>query len=65
MLAGVLNHKPVPSHVSVRRRDDCSAPIATSFGIATGIAVMLLSFGPSILLLYKQRMDAYLTRNST
>jgi hypothetical protein len=48
----------VPCHVIVRRRDDCSAPVATSFGIATGIAIMLLSFGPSVLLLYKKRMDA-------
>ena len=49
----------VPCHVWVRRRDDCSAPIATSFGIVTGIAVMLLSFGPSVLLLYKKRLDEY------
>lgn len=49
----------VPCHVIVRRRDDCSAPIATSFGIVTGIAVMLLSFGPSVLLLFKKRMDGY------
>jgi len=49
----------VPCHVWVRRRDDCSAPIATSFGIVTGIAVMLLAFGPSVLLLYKKRLDSY------
>jgi hypothetical protein len=49
----------VPSHVIVRRRGDCSAPIATGFGITTGIAIMLLSFGPSVLLLYKKRMEAY------
>lgn len=49
----------VPCHVWVRRRGDCSAPIATSFGIVTGIAVMLLSFGPSVLLLYKKRLDEY------
>jgi hypothetical protein len=54
----------VPCHILVRRRDDCSAPIATSFGIVTGIAVMLLSFGPSVLLLYKKRMDAYAPRGS-
>jgi hypothetical protein len=54
----------VPCHVIVRRRHDCSAPIATSFGIAAGIAVMLLSFGPSVLLLYKKRLDAYSTRGS-
>jgi len=49
----------VPCHVIVRRRHDCSAPLATSFGIATGIAIMLLSFGPSVLLLYKKRLEAY------
>lgn len=49
----------VPCHVIVRRRDDCSAPIATSFGITTGIAIMLLSFGPGVLFLYKKRLDAY------
>jgi hypothetical protein len=54
----------VPCHVWVRRRADCSAPIATSFGIVTGIAVMLLAFGPSVLLLYKKRLDAYEARGS-
>ena len=54
----------VPCHVWVRRRGDCSAPMATSFGIVTGIAVMLLAFGPSVLLLYKKRLDAYATRPS-
>jgi hypothetical protein len=53
----------IPSHVIVRRRDDCTAPAVTSFGIVTGIAVMLLCFGPSVLLLYKKRMDAYGARN--
>jgi len=54
----------VPCHVIVRRRHDCSAPMATSFGIAAGIAIMLLSFGPGILLLYKKRLDSYSTRPS-
>ncbi len=49
----------VPCHIIVRRRHDCSAPIATSFGIATGIAIMLLSFGPSVLFLYKKQLDSY------
>jgi hypothetical protein len=49
----------VPCHIIVRRRHDCSAPIATSFGIATGVAIMLLSFGPSVLFLYKKRLDSY------
>lgn len=47
----------VPSHVIVRRRDDCCAPPITAFGIVTGIAIMLLSFGPSVLLLFKKRME--------
>jgi hypothetical protein len=55
----------VPCHVIVRRRHDCSAPIATSFGIATGLAIMLLSFGPSVLFLYKKRLDEYSSRGST
>lgn len=49
----------VPCHVIVRRRQECSAPAVTSFGIATGIAIMLLSFGPGVLFLYKKRLDAY------
>jgi len=52
----------VPCHVIVRRRGDCSAPLGTSFGMATGIAIMLLSFGPGVLLLYKKRLDAYSDR---
>ncbi len=53
----------VPCHVIVRRRHDCSAPLATSFGIATGLAIMPLSFGPSVLFLYKKRLDAYAPRS--
>ena len=52
----------VPSHVFVRRRQECCAPGITSLGIATGIAVMLLSFGPSVLLLYKKRIDDHKPR---
>jgi hypothetical protein len=54
----------VPCHVIVRRRHECSAPIITSFGIGTGIAIMLLSFGPSVLFLIKRRLDSYAPRHS-
>jgi hypothetical protein len=54
----------VPAHVVVRRRQDCSAPIATSFGITSGIAIMLLAFGPSVLLLYKKRVEKLSMRAS-
>jgi hypothetical protein len=55
----------VPAHVIVRRRQDCSAPVATSFGITTGIAVMLLAFGPSVLLLYKKRIEEHSMKAAT
>lgn len=54
----------VPCHVLVRRRHECCAPMVTSFGIVTGIAIMLLSFGPSVLFLYKKRLDGYAVRES-
>jgi hypothetical protein len=54
----------VPCHIIARRRDECSAPSMTSFGIATGVAIMLLSFGPSVLLLYKKRLDEYPRRGA-
>lgn len=47
----------VPSHVIVRRRDDCCAPIATFWGIVTGISVMLLCFGPSVFFLFVERFQ--------
>jgi formate-dependent nitrite reductase membrane component NrfD len=45
----------VPSHVIVRRRDDCCAPIGTFWGITTGISVMLLCFGPGVFFLFVER----------
>ena len=45
----------VPTHVIVRRRQECCAGILTGIGICVGVAVMIVSFGPSVLLLYHQR----------
>lgn len=49
----------VSTHVIVRRRGDCSAPVVTGFGIATGLAVMLACFGPGVLALYLKRHERY------
>ena len=54
----------VPAHVVARRRQDCCAPVITGYGITSGIVIMLLSFGPSVLLLYKKRMERYATKGS-
>lgn len=51
----------VPAHAIVRQREDCSAPVATGFGIATGLAVMLACFGPGVLALYRKRLATYRT----
>ena len=49
----------VPCHLVVRQRGECSALMATSWGIVTGIAIMLLTFGPSVIFLYKRRLNQY------
>jgi len=46
----------VPSHIIVRRRDDCCAPLGTFWGITTGLAVMLLCFGPGVFFLFVERI---------
>ena len=45
----------IPSHIIVRRREDCCAPIGTFWGIASGISVMLLCFGPGVFFLFVER----------
>ena len=45
----------VPSHIIVRRREDCCAPAGTFWGIATGISIMLLCFGPGVFFLFVER----------
>lgn len=46
----------VPCHVIARRRDDCCAPGVTFLGICTGLAVMLISFGPGVFFLFVRRL---------
>lgn len=46
----------IPSHIISRQREECCAPPLTLLGIATGIAVALLSFGPGIIFLFAQRI---------
>lgn len=47
----------VPSHIVVHRRNDCTEPAITGYGVVTGLALMLLAFGPGVLALYKKRID--------
>jgi hypothetical protein len=46
----------VPSYLIVRQRHECSAPVFTAFGMATGVAILLMSLGPGVLFLYRARM---------
>jgi len=45
----------VPTHLVVRRRTECCAGIATASAICAGVAIMILSFGPSVAFLYYRR----------
>jgi hypothetical protein len=47
----------VPSHIVVHRRNECTEPAVTAYGVVTGLALMLLAFGPGVLALYKKRID--------
>jgi hypothetical protein len=47
----------IPSHVIVRHKDVCCAHGITAAGIATGLAVMLISFGPGVYFLYVDRIE--------
>ena len=48
----------IPSHIISRQREDCCAPPFTLLGIATGLAIALLSFGPGVFFLFAQRIKA-------
>lgn len=45
----------VPTHVIVRRRDQCCASVLTGWGISLGVAVLIVSLGPGALFLYYRR----------
>ena len=53
----------VPAHVAVRERNDCCAPMISGSGIATGVALMLMAFGPSVVFLYQDRLRRYERRS--
>lgn len=46
----------VPSHVIVRRREECCAGVGTGIGICCGIAVMVVALGPGVAVLYYRRV---------
>lgn len=48
----------VPSHVIVRHKDVCCAHGVTAAGIATGLVIMLVSFGPGVYFLYAERIKS-------
>ncbi|MHC4913395.1 MAG: hypothetical protein ACYTE5_10440 [Planctomycetota bacterium] len=47
----------VPSHIIVRRRDECSAPAFTWVGIAAGLVIMAMAFGPGLFFLFRERFE--------
>lgn len=47
----------VPSHIIVRHKDVCCAHLTTAAGIAAGLAVMFLAFGPGLYYLYADRIN--------
>ena len=52
----------VGSHIVVRRRGDCSAPLVTFWGMAAGMAVMFMAFGPGVFWLFAERRKCMLSR---
>jgi len=47
----------VPTHIVARTRDYCCAGFMTFVGIALGIAIMLMSFGPGVFFLFLDRWN--------
>jgi hypothetical protein len=54
----------LPSHIIVRHKDVCCAHGITAAGIAAGLAVMLISFGPGIYYLYAERIESKKVKGS-
>jgi hypothetical protein len=52
----------VPCHVVLRCRETCCAQMATFWGIATGLSVMLMAFGPGVFFLFVQRANRLRSR---
>ena len=52
----------VPCHIIVRQREWCCAQYISAYGIAAGIAIMLMAFGPSAMFLYKRKLEEYKNR---
>lgn len=48
----------VPTHVLARQRPDCCAGFMTFFGITMGLCVMMVAFGPGVLILFHARWRA-------
>ncbi len=47
----------VPTHVLARHRAHCCAGMYTFLGIAFGMSVMALAFGPAVYVLYRNRLQ--------
>lgn len=45
----------VPCHIATRSRGDCCAPVGSFLGLAFGISVMLMAFGPGVFFLFVER----------
>jgi hypothetical protein len=54
----------VPCHIIVRQREWCCAQYISAYGIAAGIAIMLMAFGPSAMFLYKRKLEEYKYRTA-
>lgn len=48
----------LPCHIIVRQKDVCCAPGLTFLGIASGLVVMAMAFGPGVFFLFLRRIKA-------